>query len=120
MHDGMYYIDWILDFFRAGFAQVNATLGLLIALYSAWRLSEWKELWTAALGAIVIHIIAMILVPMIDHNAPLHLPPLLDTGFWRFVVALYLGYVVAIAALFFVKTNVLKGADGGGDAHAHH
>ncbi|MGN6148790.1 MAG: hypothetical protein ACTHPD_09650 [Rhizomicrobium sp.] len=119
MHDGMYYLDWILDFFRAGFAQVNATLGLLIALYSAWRLADWKQLWTVSLGAVLVHIIAMILVPMIDHNAPLHLPPLLDVGFWRFVAALYLGYVVVIAALFFVKTNVLKGAGGGAHA-AHH
>ncbi|HEY8947639.1 MAG TPA: hypothetical protein VIM56_02020 [Rhizomicrobium sp.] len=119
MHDGMYYLDWVLDFFRAGFAQVNATLGLLIALYSAWRLADWKQLWTVALGAVLIHIIAMILVPMIDHNAPLHLPPLLDVSFWKFVIALYLGYVVAIAALFFVKTNVLKGAGGGAHA-AHH
>jgi hypothetical protein len=115
----MVYLDWILDFFRAGFAQVNATLGLLIALYSAWRLSDWKQLWAISLGAVLIHIIAMILVPMIDHNAPLHLPALLDLGFWKFVLALYLGYVVAIAALFFVKTNVLKSA-GGGSAHAHH
>lgn len=119
MHDGMYYVDTVLDFFRAGFAQVNATLGLLIALYSAYRMADWKELWMLSLGAIVIHIIAMILVPMIDHNAPLHLPPLLEMSFWRFVIALYLGYVVAIAALFFVKTTVLKGA-GGGKAEAHH
>ena len=108
----------VLDFFRAGFAQVNATLGLLIALYSAYRMSDWKEIWTLSLGAVVIHIIAMILVPMIDHNAPLHLPALLEISFWKFVVALYLGYVVAIAALFFVKTNVLK--SGGGHAAAHH
>ncbi|MBS0276331.1 MAG: hypothetical protein JSR81_01810 [Proteobacteria bacterium] len=119
MHDGMYYLDWILDFFRAGFAQVNATLGLLIALYSAWRLSDWRQLWAMSLGAVLIHIIAMVLVPMIDHNAPLRLPALLDVSFWKFVVALYLGYVVIIAALFFVKTNVLKGAGGGAHA-AHH
>jgi hypothetical protein len=117
MHDGMYYLDWILDFFRAGFAQVNATLGLLIALYFAWRLSEWRELWATALGAVLIHIIAMVLVPMIDHNAPLRLPALLDVEFWKFVVALYLGYIVIIAALFFVKSNVFKASGGG--AHAH-
>jgi len=117
MHDATYYADWILDFFRAGFAQVNATLGLLIALYSAYRMSDWKQIWTISLGAVVIHVVASILVPMIDHNAPLHLPPLLDLGFWKFVIALFLGYAVAIAALFFVKTNVLKGAGGG--AHAH-
>ena len=117
MHDGMYYLDWVLDFFRAGFAQVNATLGLLVALYFAWRLSEWKELWATALGAVLIHIVAMVLVPMIDHNAPLRLPALLNLGFWEFVLSLYVGYVVAIAAFFFVKTSVLKSAGGG--AHAH-
>ncbi|HWA29838.1 MAG TPA: hypothetical protein VG867_02010 [Rhizomicrobium sp.] len=119
MHDATVYADWILDFFRAGFAQVNATLGLLVALYFAWRLSAWKELWTIALGAVLVHIIAMILVPMIDHNAPLRLPQLLDIGFWKFAIALYLGYVIVIAALFFVKTTVMKGAGGGAHA-AHH
>lgn len=117
MHDGMHYLNWILDFFRQGFAHVNAMLGLLIALYSAWRMSDWKDLWKLALGAVLIHIIAMVLVPMIDHDAPFRLPPLLEVSFWQFVVALYLGYIVAVAALFFVKTNVFKG--GGASAHAH-
>jgi hypothetical protein len=108
------YITW--TGFWISFAQVNATLGLLVALYFAWRLSEWKELWATALGAVLIHIVAMVLVPMIDHGAPLRLPALLDESFWRFVIALYLGYVVVIAALFFVKSNVFKAAAG---AHAH-
>ncbi len=115
MHDSMYYVNWVLDFFRAGFAHVNAMLGLLIALYSAWRMPDWRELWKLALGAVLIHIIAMVLVPMIDHDAPFRLPPLLNLSFWQFALALYLGYIVAIAALFFVKSNVL----GGSSAHAH-
>lgn len=116
--DGFQHLLYIiLDFFRVGFAHVNAMLGLLIAIYSAYRMSDWKQLWPLALGAVLIHIIAMILVPMIDHDAPFRLPPLLDTGFWKFLVALYLGYVVAIAAFFFVKTNVMKA--GGGHAAAH-
>jgi hypothetical protein len=57
----------------------------------------------------------MVLVPMIDHDAPFRLPPLLDLSFWQFGLALYLGYIVAIAALFFVKANVL----GGSSAPAH-
>lgn len=118
MHDSMYYLNWVMDFFRAGFAHVNAMLGLLIALYSAWRMADWKDLWKLALGAVLIHVIAMVLVPMIDHDAPFRLPPLLEVGFWQFLVALYLGYLVAIAALFFVKTTVFKGS--GGEAHAHH
>src|SRR5437868_2290247 len=58
MHDAMYYIQWIVDFFREGFAQVNAVLGLLIAIYFAYRMPEWKRLWTVALAAVLTHIIA--------------------------------------------------------------
>jgi len=32
--------------------------------------------------------------------------------FWKYLLALFLGYIVAIAAFFFVKTNVLKGGGG--------
>jgi H+/Cl- antiporter ClcA len=102
-------LNVIVNFFQEGFAHVNAMLGLLIALYSAYRMSAWKDLWKLALGAVVIHIIAMILVPMIDHDAPFRLPQLLDVEFWKFALALFLGYIVAIAAFFFVKANVLKG-----------
>lgn len=117
--DGFQHLlNVVLAFFRDGFQHVNAMLGLLIAIYSAYRMSDWKQLWPIALGAVLIHIIAMILVPMIDHDAPFRLPPLLDTNFWKFLIALYLGYVVAISAFFFVKTNVMKA--GGGHAAAHH
>ena len=111
-----HFLNVVIDFFRDGFAHVNAMLGLLIAIYSAYRLSKWPDLWKVALGAVLLHIVAMTLVPMIDHDAPFRLPPLLDTGFWQFVFALFLGYIVAIAAFFFVKTNLLKGG-GGGDHH---
>jgi glycopeptide antibiotics resistance protein len=117
MHDVMYYLNWILDFFREGFAQVNAVLGLLIAVYFAYRMPEWSRLWAVALGAVLAHIIASILIPVIDHNAPFRLPPLLEASFLQSVIALYLGYIVAITAFFFVKQNVL--ASRGGKAHAH-
>ncbi|HEY2071362.1 MAG TPA: hypothetical protein VGG48_17525 [Rhizomicrobium sp.] len=117
--DGFQHLlDIIIGFFRDGFAHVNAMLGLLIALYSAYRLHDWKELWKIAILAVIIHIVAMVLVPMIDHDAPFRLPPLLDVAFWKAVIALYLGYIVAIAAFFFVKTNLLKGGGGhGGGGH---
>ncbi len=108
------YLNEVLLFFREGFAHVNAVLGIIIAGYSAWKMGDWKALWASALGAVLIHLIAAILVPVVDHDAPFRLPPLLDYGFWRDTVALYLGYVVAIAALFFVKTRVLSGGGGGG------
>ena len=109
----------ILDFFREGFARVNAILGLLIAIYSAYNMTDWRRLWAAALGAVLLHIIAVVLVPVIDHNAPFRLPDLVDLDFWRATLALYLGYIVAIAAFFFVKTNVMAAASGGGHAEEH-
>ncbi|MGH6870592.1 MAG: hypothetical protein ACREHE_03715 [Rhizomicrobium sp.] len=111
--DGFQHLlDVIIAFFRDGFAHVNAVLGLLIAVYSAYRMHDWKELWKIALAAVVLHILAAILVPVIDHDAPFRLPPLLDSDFWKSLFALYLGYLVAISAFFFVKTSVLKGGGG--------
>jgi len=98
-----------LDFVRVGFQHVNAILGLIIALFAAFRIGSWLQLWKIALGATLVHIVALVLIPVIDHNAPLHLPPVLDTGFLRDTVALYLGYVIAIAVLFLVRKNLLRG-----------
>ncbi len=106
----LHYANEILDFVRLGFAHVNAILGLIIALFAAFRLGKWAQLWEVALAATLVHIVAVVLIPVVDHNAPIHLPPVLDAGFLRDTVALYLGYVVAIAALFFVRTRLLKGS----------
>jgi hypothetical protein len=113
MHDFPYYLNEFLDLLRQGFEHVNAILGLLIALFAAYQLSEWKRLWAAALGAVIIHIIAVVLIPVIDHSAPFRLPPLMRTGFWTDTLALYLGYLVVIAVFFFIKKNVLRGGGGG-------
>jgi hypothetical protein len=40
-----YYLNEILDFFRQGFENVNAILGLIIAFVAAYQLSGWKKLW---------------------------------------------------------------------------
>lgn len=62
--------------------------------------------------ATLVHIAARILIPVIDHNAPIHLPRLLDLDFWRDTLALYLGYVIVIAAFFFIRTRLFKGQSG--------
>lgn len=111
-----HFLNDTWDLLRQGFQHVNAILGLLIALYFAYRMGEWRDLPKIALAATLTHIIAAILIPVIDHNAPLRLPPLVEAQFFWDTVALFLGYVVVIAALFFVKTNVLAK---GGAAHAH-
>jgi hypothetical protein len=131
MQDVLNYANLVVDFFKAGFTQVNLTLALVIALYWAWRISNLGALVMTAIGAVLMHLVALILAPMVDHNAPLHLPPFQDAAYWRLVAALFLGYTVAIGALFLVKSAIVNRAgasdEGGGmlaasahDAGGHH
>ncbi|MBU6298085.1 MAG: hypothetical protein KGJ79_06445 [Alphaproteobacteria bacterium] len=105
----IHYLNEALDFFRKGFAHVNAILGLIIALFAAFQLSSWKKLWEIALAATLVHIAALVLIPVIDHSAPLRLPPLMDLSFWRDTLAVYVGYIIIIAVFFFMRTRLLKG-----------
>jgi len=109
-----HYLNEGLDFLRVGFAHVNAILGLIIALFASFSLSSWKKLWEIALAATLVHIVALVLIPVVDHNAPFRLPPIVDGAFWRDTLALYLGYVIIIALFFFVRSRLLKGGGGGG------
>lgn len=109
-----HFLDQILFLFRSGFNQVNAYLGLIIALIAAFQLSAWKKLWEIALAATAFHIVALMLAPAIDHGAAIRLPALLDGSFWRNLLAIYVGYVILIALFFFLRTRLLK------PATAHH
>ncbi|MBI3677709.1 MAG: hypothetical protein HY243_13960 [Proteobacteria bacterium] len=113
MNTVMHYLNEIWDLLKHGFVEINAILGLLVALYFVYRMSKWKDLWKVALGATLIYVIAQVMVPMIDHNAPFHLPPLVEAAFFWNLVALFLGFTLVLAALFFVKKNVMKGGGGG-------
>ncbi len=99
-----------LTLFRSGFAQVNAYLGLIIALIAAFQLSQWKKLWEVALAALLVHVAALMLAPVIDHGAPLRLPALLDSAVLRNWLAIYVGYMILIAVFFFIRTRLLKPA----------
>ena len=110
----IYYLNPVLDLFRVGFNQVNALLGLIIALIASFQLSAWKKLWEMALAALAFHIVAMMLAPSIDHGAPIRLPAMLDLTVWRNWLAIYVGYVILIALFYFLRTRLLK------PAAAHH
>jgi dolichol kinase len=122
MHDVLqhvtYYLNEIIDFlkqgFRDGFAHVNAVLGLIIALIAAYMLNSFKRIWAIALGATIIHLVAEIMLPVLDNRESFHLPPdLLQVSYWRTAAALYLGYIVVIAVFYVIKTRVLPGGGGG-------
>jgi hypothetical protein len=109
-----HFLNAVLDLFRTGFNQVNAVLGLGIALIASFQLSAWKKLWEMALAALLFHVLAQMLAPAIDHGAAIRLPGLLDAVTWRNWIAVYVGYVILIALFYFLRTRLLK------PAAAHH
>jgi len=112
LHDILYFFK---DGIREGFAHVNGALGLLIALYAAYQLSAWRRIWAVALGATLAHLIAVIILPVLVNEGSFRLPPdLLELSYWKTAAALFLGYLVAIAVFFALKTQFL--AKGGASA----
>ena len=114
LHDILYFFK---DGFREGFAHVNGALGLLIALFGAYQLSEWRRIWAVALGATLAHLVAVVVLPVLVNEGSFRLPPdLLELSYWKTAAALYLGYLIAIAVFFALKTQFLAR----GASHAAH
>lgn len=99
----------------SGFDGVNQIAGLIIAgVFGLFLMGAWRGLWSAALGAVLVHTIVEVLRPMLDGGA-FALPPLTELSFWITRFALFLGYAIVIAVFFFIKTLV----SGGGHRRAH-
>lgn len=103
-----HYLQLALAFFREGFNNVNAVEGLIIALVAAIIVPAWDRLWTVALGATLVHLIADVLVPVIDRHASFHLPQLMQLAYWRTALSLYVGYLIVIGVLLFIKRTFLS------------
>lgn len=114
MDQVQHFLNVILDFLREGFSSVNAVQGLIIALIAAILASAWSRIWAVALGATVVHLIADALIPVIARHAAFRLPPLMDLPYWRTAAALFVGYLIVISVLMFIKRMFLSPA-----AHAH-
>jgi len=104
----MDFVYDVLDFFRAGFDQINEVQGVIIALVAALIMPDWRRLAAFTLGAAVVHVLVDLLMPVIARGAPLLFPDILELAFWRYVAALLAGYLVAIAALMLVRKLLLK------------
>ncbi|MEI9989564.1 MAG: hypothetical protein WDM86_05960 [Rhizomicrobium sp.] len=109
-----HFLRVILDFLREGYDSVNAVEGLVIALVAAIIAPAWDRIWAVALGATLVHLIADVLIPVVARHAAFRLPPLMEFEFWRTAVALYVGYLIVIAVLMFIKRMFLSPP-----AHAH-
>ena len=100
----------IWAFLREGFNQVNALEGLLIALVASLFVPAWKRVFAVALGATLVTIVLNVLLPVLADHAAFRLPPLMEPGFWRFVLVLFLGYLVVISVFFLLKRIFLRSA----------
>ena len=109
-----HFLNLIISFLREGFNNVNAVEGLVIALVAAIIAPAWDRVWAVALGATVVHLIADVLIPVVANHASFHLPQIMEMTYWRTALSLYVGYLIVIAVLMFIKRTFLAPA-----AHAH-
>ena len=115
------YINDVLDFAREGFANANGVLGLLIAAVAVFTMRGYnpRSVITTTVGATVTFLLVRMFVPVLDHNAPLRLPEVLASHFWREVGLLAVGLFVVISIFYVIKQTVLKSAGGGGGGGHH-
>jgi hypothetical protein len=81
--------------------------GLIIALVAAIIVPAWDRLWTVALGATLVHLIADVLIPVVAHKSSFHLPQMMQLTYWRTALSLYVGYLIVIGVLLFIKRMFL-------------
>ena len=91
------------SYLEVGFAQVNVVQGLLIAVAAAFMTHKWSNVFTVAIGAVVFHVLLDALLPVLNNTGSFRLPPLVEGDYWRYLLALYLGYVLAISVFYVVK-----------------
>lgn len=112
----MEYVQQVLsainDYMQTGFYKVNAIQGLLIAIAAAYFMTKWNRIFVMALGATLAHVVLDVMVPVLAHNAAFRLPPLVDIEYWRFLLALYIGFLIVIPVFYFIKTMLLRGGGG--------
>jgi len=109
-----HFANVVFAFLREGFDNVNAIEGLIIALVAAVMVPAWDRIWAVALGATVVHLVVDTLMPVVANHAAFHLPPLLHMPYWRTALSLYVGYLVIIGVLLFIKRLFFSQA-----VHAH-
>ena len=102
---------------QGGFDTINQVTGLVIAVIAALMMPAWSRLWATALGSAFVFILVGLVRPMLDGGAFV-MPALLTLNFWMTVLALFLGFAVVVAVMFFIK-SLFVGRGHGHRRHAH-
>ena len=97
-----------IAYLDTGFAQVNVVQGLLIAIVAAFMMYRWSNVLFVAIGATVVHILVDALLPVLNKTGDFRLPPLVEGEYWRYLLALYLGYILAISIFYVVKRVLIS------------
>lgn len=108
MEDAMQYVQPVLDFFAAGFNQVNAIQGIVIAVLAAFVLREYRRILVVSLVAAVVHVVVDTVMPVVQ-GAELKLPPLADMAWWQYAATLFVGYIVIITVFYILKRLLIRG-----------
>ena len=95
-------------YLQTGFQHINALQGLLIAMGAAYFLHRWGNVFAMAVGAVIVHVIVDVMLPVLANQAAFQLPPLVDGDYWRYLLALYVGYILVISVFYMVKRVVLN------------
>ena len=99
-------------YLEVGFAQVNVVQGLLIAIVAAFMMYRWGSVFVIAIGAVVFHILLDALLPVLNGTGAFRLPPLVEGDYWRYLFALYLGYILAISVFYVIKRVLVSAQHG--------
>lgn len=103
------------EYMQTGFYKVNAVQGLLIAIGAAYLLPAWSRLFVFALGATLVHVVFDVMIPVLGRNAAFRLPPLVDVEYWRYLLSIYIGFLIIISVFFIIKRMFLRAGVGGGN-----
>ena len=93
---------------EAGFYRINALQGLLIAIGAAYFLHKWSSVFAMAVGAVLVHVILDVMIPVLENSAEFKLPPLVEGEYWRYLLTLYVGYLIVITVFYVIKRMVLQ------------
>jgi hypothetical protein len=112
------YLDQAAAVLESGFTQINATMGLLIALAATIFLRSWNQWIPAAFVATFAHIAIEHVTGLVRDKKELALPELLTAQFWSDAGVLLVGYLLVIGIFFFAKRVLMTAFAGGGQASA--
>ena len=110
------FLTGLFGLAQGGFDTINQVTGLIIAVIATLMMPAWSRLWATALGSALVFILVGLLRPLLDGGAFV-MPALLTVTFWMTVLALFLGFAVVIAVMFFIKSLFV--GRGHSRRHAH-